>query len=697
MRSRIVISFICFLSLLSVDRISAETVKVTYAQTSKTEISCTDDATAPDNVSASFSTTYPNNSSVQLTEGYSMTYTFSGFDGYTIHGITLNMKSNTRTGAGSLSIKVGDEVIASIAESGFDSWYGSYSTAYVDVVPKVTNTKVGLGEDLVIAISSTENSLYCKSVTIEYSVASKLPSPTLPASAVFDDSYEIVITDIPDGAIVRYTTDGTEPSMENGNIYAAPFSIDVTTTLKAVAVLEGVVSDVVTATYTKAPSSFTIALNVNGQTTNMTWPRGVLLDEQSILPVSLPSGLLVSGWALDANASEMATFPLDVYSDMMLYAVLSSSGLSEPVLYDAYVLVNDVADLKAGDSVIIAENNDGVAISKDGLNSKNKYALPTTVEINGDMLTPSTDTRVFVLGKSGDDYTFVENSKYLAYNRSGTELLMSDGEDSWSITVENGLASIESNFDIARYLKYSTLNTRFAAYSASTASYRLPSIYKKKVINTLFTSYTPINITSAGYATMYLDTPVVIPKELEAYIITGVVETELVMQQVKGVLPARTGVVLRAPAGVYGLLHVHEALAEEMEGNLLSGTATDTCITAQKGYAYYVLARKNGLVAMYHPTLTDGQFLNNANRAYLALDLSNFGIFDEDIDTGDDGIQLSNGLRFNFSGTTDIALQPSTISPQPSPLIYDLQGRRVYTLNSAGVYIVNGQKIIYKP
>lgn len=59
-----------------------------------------------------------------------------------------------------------------------------------------------------------------------------------------------LLTSVPD-AEIRYTLDGTEPGAESGWIYVSesPIVIDKTTTLKAVAVKDGVCSEVVTETY----------------------------------------------------------------------------------------------------------------------------------------------------------------------------------------------------------------------------------------------------------------------------------------------------------------------------------------------------------------------------------------------------------------------------------------------------------------
>lgn len=72
-----------------------------------------------------------------------------------------------------------------------------------------------------------------------------------PASCTFYGSQEVTLSADKEGAKIYYTTNGTEPSAINGTEYSTPLSFTETTTLKAVAILDGVSSEVLTATYTK--------------------------------------------------------------------------------------------------------------------------------------------------------------------------------------------------------------------------------------------------------------------------------------------------------------------------------------------------------------------------------------------------------------------------------------------------------------
>ena len=205
-----------------------------------------------------------------------------------------------------------------------------------------------------------------------------------------------------------------------------------------------------------------------------------------------------------------------------------------------------------------------------------------------------------------------------------------------------------------------------------------------------------LNVTSAGYATLYLDCAVAIPEDIKVYIAESVAKDEdgdrLMMTLVTGVLPAETGVIVRANPGRYSLMQSDGEPSVDVTGNMLKGTFADEYIRKESGIEYYVLANKEG-VGMYKPALNENdEFKNNANKAYLEVNLNKFGFQEGSSDTQAPGGQLTNKLRFDFGGTTSI--EKTTDNGQQTTVIYDLMGRRVEKMEK-GIYIVNGKKVIF--
>ena len=83
-------------------------------------------------------------------------------------------------------------------------------------------------------------------VTIGGEVVETVGAPTLPATQFFDDEFEVVITNIAEGATAKYSTDGL-----TWQDYTAPFTITETTTVYAKSVKGEIESEVVSAKYTK--------------------------------------------------------------------------------------------------------------------------------------------------------------------------------------------------------------------------------------------------------------------------------------------------------------------------------------------------------------------------------------------------------------------------------------------------------------
>ena len=96
----------------------------------------------------------------------------------------------------------------------------------------------------------------------------------------------------------------------------------------------------------------------------------------------------------------------------------------------------------------------------------------------------------------------------------------------------------------------------------------------------------------------------------------------------------------------------------------------------------YVLGIVDEEVGLYKAKMAGGAWLNNANKAYLPV---------SEVPAG---AALSASLRFDFGGNTT-GVEEVEIRNEKEE-IYDLTGRRVNEITKAGVYVVNGKKVLVK-
>lgn len=75
-------------------------------------------------------------------------------------------------------------------------------------------------------------------------------APQLSGETLFTGSTQVTMTG-PDGATIYYTTDGSTPTAESAT-YSEPITLTATTTVKAIAIKDGVSSEVTSRTFTKS-------------------------------------------------------------------------------------------------------------------------------------------------------------------------------------------------------------------------------------------------------------------------------------------------------------------------------------------------------------------------------------------------------------------------------------------------------------
>ena len=136
------------------------------------------------------------------------------------------------------------------------SWTIAIADGVATVVAQGTYTRNTMrynynnGSPLFAAYASSSTTGALVAIYTQAKPAGTPDAPTLTASQEFETETFTVEISAVDGATIHYTLDGSDPT-EASTTYSAPFTVNATTTVKAIAVKDGVASNVATATYTK--------------------------------------------------------------------------------------------------------------------------------------------------------------------------------------------------------------------------------------------------------------------------------------------------------------------------------------------------------------------------------------------------------------------------------------------------------------
>jgi hypothetical protein len=157
----------------------------TYTVTSTS--AATQSGTKPSGAGHTYTQTF--GTTKQITSGNSATLTLTGYAGNTITSIILNMASNASAGAGTLNVLAGSTTIATVTPTAAfntvswnNAWSGNPTFVNITKTPSVYN--IGSGQNVVITIAATTNSLYINSYTINYApIASSYSGVTAGAGA----------------------------------------------------------------------------------------------------------------------------------------------------------------------------------------------------------------------------------------------------------------------------------------------------------------------------------------------------------------------------------------------------------------------------------------------------------------------------------------------------------------------------------
>ena len=371
---------------------------------------------------------------------------------------------------------------------------------------------------------------------------------------------------------------------------------------------------------------------------------------------------------------------------------------------NTYTKVTSEDQLVAGGIYVIVNENYKVAMSWQ--DDHNRRAI--SIEINNnsftladaDIANAETDKTVYELQLGG------ETGKWTFYDKINNGYLFAPGTNRKNYLNTQKTIDAKSQAKISFDAKGNS-SIVFSAPNANTLRFN-DNNHSKDPENErnqqLFTCYksgqAPVQLyrkvgsfplTTARYGTYYTEDAFVMPEGLTGYTITS--EDGLTLKFNKAyvagaVVPAKTALVLKATEELTAdkeyTYTIVNSTAVAPTDNLLHGSVENATTNVDGAHAYYKLANDptDGL-GFYYGAEGGVAFTNGAHKAYLAVMTKT----------------MSQMRGFSFdSMTTGINHVVANAEHAKSTVIYDLNGRRVNSLNAAakGVYIVNGKKVIVK-
>lgn len=545
-----------------------------------------------------------------------------------------------------------------------------------------------------VTFTNAEKTFKIKSIEVTFASTSSVATPTFSDdSKSFSDKFELKLSAGSDAAMIMYTTDGTTPSYKNnvGKLYEAPISITHSTTVKAIAISsKEEESDVVTKEYKLELPAPTIS----EATKIFTAPFTVSLSTEATAAEAILYTLDGTDPSWESNATEIYTEPIQISATTTLKAV---SYATNGTTYE-YSPIATATYTEQGDAPIVIWSEDW-----SGFKSGDK---PTQGE-----------NATYVCGGSK---TEVKEGKLENYAGGVTPEIMIASKGSLSITIndlkgaDNGLMfTFKTNRDESEFQvsadNATILSNEVIGDSKDTRKYIMglnegTTTLTIKLDNqtgknarvddlelSIYSGVGCFKITEAGYGTYYSSKAYTMPEGVKGYTITGNEGTSLVMNEAYAagaVVPAKTALVVEGAANKYYTLVAESTELTPAKNKLHGSDEAETTYVDGTDVKYYKLSYNNegNNLGFYWGSENGAAFTNGAHKAYLALD-------SETLLSQSRGFSLADLAHGVTTG-----INPTVKSATQSNFIYDLNGRRINSLNGAakGVYIMNGQKVLVK-
>lgn len=370
---------------------------------------------------------------------------------------------------------------------------------------------------------------------------------------------------------------------------------------------------------------------------------------------------------------------------------------------NTYTKVTSEDQLVAGGIYVIVNEENNVAMSWQ--TERNRKECSITINNNSftladaDIANAETDETVYELQLGGETgkWTFYDkiNNGYLFAPGTVTKTKKGEKPNNYLKTQKTvdakSQAKISFDTEGNSSIVFSAPNANTLRHNSNSPLFSCYIYTSKQDPIQLYRKVGTFPLTTAQYGTYYTEDAFVMPEGVTGYTITSEDGKTLKFNKTYAagaVVPAKTALLLKATEKLtadkvytYTIVNSTEVAPTD---NLLHGSVAEATTNVEGAKAYYKLANdKVDHLGFYYGAENGGAFTNGAHKAYLAVKTET----------------LSQKRGFSFdSMTTGINQVVANAEHAKTTVIYDLNGRRVNSMNAAakGVYIVNGKKVIVK-
>ena len=299
-------------------------------------------------------------------------------------------------------------------------------------------------------------------------------------------------------------------------------------------------------------------------------------------------------------------------------------------------------------------------------------------------------------GEPGGQYTFVSALGTAALGWCGL------AENAVGFVLDNGVGNGTSAMQYdGQYLAVAVDDGGVPSLASSNEKVQAANLstdWYFESVNDATVAFERAFISGYHWGTLYLPYAVKVPENMTAYYATvddvNVANKVITLNNVGNVIPASTPVLLNRSENMnasYRFEYTQE-VATVVDGNIFEGRIMQSLVECVEGKNYYMLLKAGNGEAFYwvfkeydangnlYPEQNKTHIKCEANKGFLALPAATTN---------------AGALSFRYGGDTTEVDEIESENGKVKT-IYDLQGRKLSEITEAGVYIVDGKKVVVK-